>query len=439
MRTNLILLVLAALLAPATWLTWQRNAARFTDYSDIPHLFDGFVEENVARVVITEPLPRPPVDPATAGPEPAPQTRDLVIDRADDGWKIANTDLAGIEARSADVRRAVLQHLGAIRKDDRALVLSDATDEQLREFALDEGQARRLRVLDGSGTVIADLLLGRSSDGGEEREDRARGYFVRRFEERDVVFYETDSWILSADPNRFAERRVLAFDLSDVVRLELKNRTGILALARPKGAGSWQVGEDGEGRPVAPKDVGAVRQPLVTELINQLARLQVARFLEPLPKDRLEDFGLSTQKCRVLVRVTLADGESLVLWIGEKLPTTNEHYAATDRSPLLLTVGDWIVDAFERDVRGLFDPGEGASSGGVSDRPRPGGGNDGDAPGEGRDKAGSGDQGQAPAGGNGGKDQKAGDPESGDPTPTDPPPSDPAPKDPPTGGGDGGR
>ena len=366
-RTNLTLFVIATLLTPLTWWTWQQNSKTFTDYSDIPRLFDGFREDSVVRAVISEP------DLAAAGPgaaEGAPR-RDLVLQRSNDGWLIANTALQGADARPEEVRRAILVHLGAIRRDDKAIVVPLASDEQLAEFALDEASATRVQAFDGvdGRAPIVDLYVGRATNAaGIGGEDLPRGYFVRRADERDVVFYETPSWVVTSDPNQFADRRVLEFKVSDAVRLELKNRTGLVQLERPDAdVGSWTVIVGSDGQPLAPAGVGPVRQPIVTELLNQLARMTVAKFIEPLEPSRRAECGLTDSL--IAARVTLADETRVMLLVGSKVPGANEHYAETSSSKLLLTVGDWVVDSLSRDVHEIFDPGDAGPSGGASDRP----------------------------------------------------------------------
>ncbi len=55
MRTNLILAILAALLSIPTILTIQGEQLEFTDYADVPRLFDGFTPDNIGVVQISSP------------------------------------------------------------------------------------------------------------------------------------------------------------------------------------------------------------------------------------------------------------------------------------------------------------------------------------------------------------------------------------------------
>ena len=377
MRTNLILAAVAVLLAPLTWWTVQREGENFTEYADVPLLFPGFDPDRVTQIEISKA--------GTASPGTADAADEavakVVLQRTVEGWAIGNGMLRGVSARPAEIQNMVLQHLGRIRRDQKALIDTDADTSRLESFGLDDASALRILAYDASdgqnNVVVADLRFGKAENsGGTEGEGKARGYYVRRSDDTAVVFYETPSWFVTTDASHFADRSVARFDTSKAVRLYLSNRYGSFGVERVQAnVGQWRLAKGADGESVAPEGVGPVRQTEISQLLAGLQQLRAERFVELAGGDRLEkvklDYGMTDDDRAGVVIVTLEDGSSVGVTLGAKVPGSAERYAITNTSAFVLTVGDYNCGPFLRPVATtFFEPGRDSRGGGGLKQPR---------------------------------------------------------------------
>src|SRR5688572_12190567 len=89
-KSNVVLLVAAAVLAVPTILQLRSEAESFVDYSRVPLMFDGFTPDNVGFVAIGQPKKeQPPANPQTPNQKPPVQYDQLFLQRTDKGWAIA--------------------------------------------------------------------------------------------------------------------------------------------------------------------------------------------------------------------------------------------------------------------------------------------------------------------------------------------------------------
>lgn len=358
MRLNIILAILAAILAVPTVMTISAERSSFTDFSDVPRLFEGFTPENVMVVEITK-RKRDENGELVMGANDQPQVEGFRLQRTADGWAIgAGVPLAGVPVTS-DARRGVemqiLDHLERIRRDEDALVEESADDEQLAEFELSDDTGTLIRCQDKNGVLVAELILGRSARDAKAGQQSLRGFFVRRKDDRGVVLYEQDAWYLPLDPKQWVERMVLPRDLAGrVVRARIKNSMGT-AEFKKEGVQdtTWEATE-------APAGVGPVRQAEVVDKVNRAARTSVTDFVSPLPRDpagqaaALAQFGLAEPE--IVADLEADDGTVYTIAIGNKLTDKAEYYATLTGSNFIITINSYIRDALEFDIQSLFDP-----------------------------------------------------------------------------------
>ncbi|MHC5066492.1 MAG: hypothetical protein ACYTG5_21260, partial [Planctomycetota bacterium] len=150
MRTNLILLVLAAVLAVPTTLTILENQITFEDYQEIPRLFDGFDQDNVVSIQIRQPK----LDEAgmvIKQEDGKLATNVLMLNRpvGQENWVFGGNDgeMRGVRVRQDRVRDYVLQHMAAIRMDDNSLVAEDVRQEDLKKYGLENGNPKLTSII----------------------------------------------------------------------------------------------------------------------------------------------------------------------------------------------------------------------------------------------------------------------------------------------------
>jgi hypothetical protein len=359
MRHNLFLAALAAVLAVPTVLALRSDAASFTHYEEVPRLFDGFSPERIHAVVITNTKLDEKGDPVK-GQDGTPQRDVLQLARRDaDHWMIANTEIAGAPVANDRLAVNVLQHVESIRRDEKALVATSASDAQLEEFELTDTKGMLIQCLDQHNQPVAELYKGKTAGAGQVGEDAVRGFYVRRKDHKDVVLYEQAYWNVSTDKNLWIERNPIARTAaSEAVELRLKNATGMVVLAKEKPADvEWKL-------QVGPGDLGAVRQALVGPLVSQVSSIQIRDYVQALPQgpgqaQLLQQHGLADPE--IVVAVKTADGAEHTVSIGNKVTDKNEFYARISGLEFLVTIGDWNRSPFEKDPRDLFDPPAGAA------------------------------------------------------------------------------
>ncbi len=353
MRANIVLAVAAAGLAVPTWLTIQADRTEFTSFEDIPKLFPGFTPDNVKAVVIS--TVKKGEDGEPVKDQNGKVQRDgIQLQRTDDGWVLANTDIAGVKVRPEVVRDRVFDNLDRIRVDDKAIVRENATPDELKEFGLAEDQAVLVQCFDAANRPLAQLLIGKDAAGGKAGKDVVRGFYVRSADSSDVVLYEQSYWQIDADRDQWVDRMPVHFDVDKAVHVELHNPKGDVAFER-SGVDSpdWK-------KVAGPDDVGAVRNGEVRAFVQTISQIQVQKYVKRLPPvgpqrtAAVGEFGLATPE--VTVTVKLADGTEHRVAVGSQVQGQNQYYLMASSADFLLAVGDWIVSPLERDPATFFDP-----------------------------------------------------------------------------------
>lgn len=364
-RRNLILLIVALGLAVPTTLKLRSEVDDFVDVGRIPPMFDGFTADNVARILLARPKDEQPPPPANADPDqPKRIAYDfLSMQRSAEGWAVAPVpgqaggELVGAPVAKARVETDVLYHLANVPDDEGTLVQPAATEEQLRQFGLDDEHAYVVRATSANNTVLAELLVGKDSGAGQVGTEAVRGVFVRKGGSSDVVLYEWQKpWRRDVTIDGWLERTMLRLDPSKVRKLSIRNAsTGgkPFVFVRPGTQASWQLDP--------PRDeVGAVRQAEVEALVQQrLSYLSVERYVRPLSRaGDMASLGLFPPQIEIVLTVVEDGAEKQIeLAVGNQVPGSNEFYLTCSESDFLMTWSAGSVVAFELDVaRRMFDP-----------------------------------------------------------------------------------
>jgi hypothetical protein len=251
----------------------------------------------------------------------------------------------------------VLEHLGRIRRDEKAVHRAKATPEELQQFGLTKDEGYLVVAFDAQNRVLAELVVGKDVSGGQWDQDRVRGRYVRARANESVLIYETDFFAPTVVATEWLDNRIAQVDLSKTVGYSLFNATmkePVVFKKERADLAEWQVDK-------APAGTGPPRQGDLQQLVQKVSIIDAARFLAPLQADKLKAKGLEPSKIGLepadcFVSYTLDSGETVTLELGRKLEDKPEVYARCTKSPFLFTVPEWIKGDLEVDVKKLFDP-----------------------------------------------------------------------------------
>ena len=367
MSRNLVLLVLALVLAVPTALQLSADADTFVDVGRIPLMFQGFTSDNVGAVLLALPQAEQPEPAANPNPNQPQQQRivydELLLQLLDGTWRIGQlpnqvpNKLAGAPIQKARLEADVFHHLRMIRNDPNTLVQSNASEEQLKKYGLDEAHAYLIRVVDKSGTnALAEVYVGDDASVGRSDTEAVRGVFVRQFGSNDVVLYEWDKpWRRSVETDGWLDKVLGRFEPDHIRRLSIRNlATGGKAFVfeREPNKSMWLAKTHAE-------DLGAVRQAEIEGLTQRFRYLDVERFEWTLKNaGNMQLYGLFPPD--VVIEFTVAEGSTereVLIEIGKRVEGRNEYYITCSLAPFVMTWNPSMVLPFELDVAArLFDP-----------------------------------------------------------------------------------
>lgn len=137
-------------------------------------------------------------------------------------------------------------------------------------------------------------------------------------------------------PSSGAEQPAEVFNFSpaDLQQIELRRESTPRSFKKADGD-KWNLQPSGD-----PADSSRV-QSLVTRLSN----LRATRRITPTESD-LSVYGLVNP--RIVVRLTLADGATHELWVGEKTPVQTGNYAQAEQGGDVYVLPSVLVDEIER-------------------------------------------------------------------------------------------
>ena len=367
MSRNLVLGVLALVLAIPTGMQLYADADTFVDVGRIPLMFQGFTSDNAGAVLIAEPTLEQAPPPANPNPNQPPTVdyNELVLTKADGTWRIGQLPnqipdpLVGAPVKTSRLEADVFHHLRMIRKDPDTLVQSNATDEQLKKYGLDPQHAYLIKVVDKSGqNVLAEVFVGDDSSVGRSDTEAVRGVFVRQVGSNDVVLYEWEKpWRRNIETGEWVERVLGRFQPPQIRRLTLKNlstKGETFIFEREPNKAMWNAKGAGE-------KLGAVRQAEIEGLIQRsFGYLAVEGFDRRLKSaGNLAAYGLGPPEAEISFTVDEGGTENVVrIAIGKRVEGRNIYYMTCSlQEEFIMTWTSSMVTHFELDVAmRLFDP-----------------------------------------------------------------------------------
>jgi len=368
MTRNAVLGVICLVLAVPTYLQLNADADTFVELDRVPLMFRGFTSDNAGSILLALPKSEQPKQPDNADPaQPRPVAYDqLLLQSVDGKWRVgqlpkqASSRFAGAPVMKQRVESDVFHHLRMIRNDPATFVQSNATEEQLAKYGLDDEHAFLIRVFDKSGkTALAELMVGDDSSVGRTGEEAVRGVFVRQRGSNDVVLYEWQKpWRRSVDTEEWLDRVLVRVEPDKVRKLTLRNSGSggkRFVFAREPGKAMWACTVGGE-------DLGAVRQAEIEGLTQRFRYMAVESFDRPLKNaGDMQALGLFPPSIEVAIVVDQGGTEQEIrMAIGKQVPGRNVYYLTCSQSPFDQFVLTWpgsLVTHFDLDIaQRLFDP-----------------------------------------------------------------------------------
>lgn len=367
MSRNAVLGVVCLVLAVPTFVQLNADADTFVDLERIPLMFRGFTSDNVGSVLLAQPKEEQPKQPeSSTGNQPQPKQvayEQLLLQSVDGKWQVgqipqqASSLFVGAPVMKQRVESDVFHHLRMIRNDPATFVQSNATDEQLKKYGLDDEHAYLIRVIDTTGkTALCELLVGDDSSVGRSNEEAVRGVFVRQRGSNDVVLYEWKMpWRRSVDTAQWLDRLLTRVEPDKVRKLTLKNSSSggkSFVFAREQGKAMWLCQSGGE-------ELGAVRQAEIEGLTQRFRYLSVTGFEKPLKNaGDMQAFGLFPAAIDVSFVVDEGGVEKEVrIAVGKQVTGRTEYYMTCSLVPFVMTWPSSLVTPFDLDIaQRLFDP-----------------------------------------------------------------------------------
>ena len=390
-KSNLILAGAVLALAVPTALTVLGERELFTDVSQIPKLFDGFNEDNVAAVILGVPKDPQPEPAPNADPNKPPQVQydQLVFQRAADrdGFVLGqgNGELTGVPVNNQLLDTHVFAHLDAIKADRDALVLEDATEEQLEDYGLDIEHAFVIKALNAQNQPVAELLVGPAAK--PRGTESVNGVFVRTPSSADVILYEGEGpsraqpfTMRQVDPALWVDKTVLRVSADQIRSISLRNEVmgeKPVVFERSESVAQWACPEPPPGK-------GAPRQVEVDRFVQSLQNLMCQSYVGALQGKNIAGLGLYPGKSELVIEY-VQDGEdkTITIWSGDVVDGKNEVYLRTSASNFLMTWVSYYGDRLATDLNPMFDP-----AAPTTDPDKPGEDKDGDKEDGGKDDGG---------------------------------------------------
>ncbi|MCR9243975.1 MAG: DUF4340 domain-containing protein [bacterium] len=399
-KSNIFLLVVVVVLAVPTGMQLVSDSESFVDYARIPLMFDGFSPENVAKVQIAVPKAEQPApDPRRPNQKPGIAYDQLVLQRAERGWSVAQVPgapnpLAGAPASKQRVEVDIFEHLLKIRSDKETLIQANATEEQLAEYGLDDATATVIQAYaKETNQLVVSLCVGTDASDQLAGTAGVKGVFVRKKDSTDVVLYEFEKgWRRDIATDQWVDRVLLKVTPESVTRFALSNgatKGELVVFERSQNEAAWTCKNPPAGR-------GAVRQAEVEAALGRLRWISVNEFRRPLQQaGNLAVLGLLPGDIRF--EITYRDGQeerTARFTVGKKVDDEqNVHYFQSSEVPFLMTWPAALATALELDIaQAWFDPDAPPAKAGDPKTGDPNAGNS---------KAGNSKAGGAPDGGNG--------------------------------------
>lgn len=360
---NAVLGVVCLVLAVPTFLQLNAEADTFVDLERIPLMFRGFTSENAGKILLAMPKDeQPPQAPNSNEPKKVAYDQ-LLLQSVDGKWQVGSvakqesSQFAGAPVLQQRVENDVFHHLRLIRNDPTTFVQSNATDEQLAKYGLDDEHAMLVRVIDKSSKIVlAELLVGDDSSVGRTNEEAVRGTFVRKPGSNDVVLYEWQKpWRRDVMTDQWLDRALLRLQPDKIRKLTIKNAsTGgkTFVFARAPGKAKWECTQGGE-------QLGAVRQAEIEGMTQRFRYLGVNSYEKPLRNaGDMQAFGLFPPAIDLSLVVEEEGGEKEIrIAVGKQKEGRNIYYMTCSLAPFVMTWPSSNVTQFELDVaRRLFDP-----------------------------------------------------------------------------------
>lgn len=332
MKINLILSILALILAIPCWVTITAEAVEdFVDSSDIPMMFPGFSADPVQIIEIRK---RKDEDLIKAQNIPEDQQFDVMaFQRSADGWVLVTGAKRGLKVDAALIESNILDHVLDLRLDPDGMVPEDQVTPEFRmshELTPETGITIRCfgqpAQQGAQPPELAILVRGKTTKrSGGGRESISGYYVVNPNRPRDVVIYEpaSEDWHLPLDESQWADKLVHEFLVGEVDTFYVKNALGSVGFKRSR-EGNWQpIAEQckAAGKPIDLKKYKHVKKDDVNQLLEHFKKVEAESFArQKIPAD--------AGGTEVHVRAILKDGQEFSMYVSGNRDQAAQNFDA---------------------------------------------------------------------------------------------------------------
>ncbi|MDB5105785.1 MAG: hypothetical protein JWP91_3474 [Fibrobacteres bacterium] len=308
------LIVLVAALALLGVILMKKNSNEKSMSTDAPAL-DSTAKAGVADLRVVK----------------KPDTSELV--KRDGKWVIAKD---GFKVDTAKINK-VLNNVFSLQNKE----LVSNSPARLSEYGLDSAEAKHVSVKDGSGKVIADVVIGKTSGA-----DYSSTYW--KWESKPEVYRTPGNftWEIATKDDDWKDRKLFGAVAKDVKSVEAiwKDSTGMAYNYK------LEAVSDSTWKMVAPQDSSRVKNALAAEMATRFAEMSIDEFVSA------QDTNVSKVRLdtpAVWVKVGLKDGTFHELK-GSKTLTGYAYTQHPDRKDLI-KLSSWRFDSFKKKPFELLD------------------------------------------------------------------------------------
>jgi hypothetical protein len=267
-----------------------------------------------------------------------PQGGEAILERAEDGWRVANLASARAEGERVEELLKSLQGLsGEVRAETR---------EVFDDFSISDEQGVHLELIAESGDFLCRLVVGEPSPdwrgGFLRREGDQTVYFVRK-NLRGLMRIRGSQEEPKVEPDAWADLRLLQIEPADIVSLRLESPAGAFTVARvelpeaPPEAGA--EAPDTRWVLLEPSDVDADPEEL-GRVVRSFARMRAQRVARP---DETLRAGLDAPERRA--EAAQASGEAVSVLVGDEAPGENgARYVRVSGLEVDYVLAAWVAN-----------------------------------------------------------------------------------------------
>ena len=269
-------------------------------------LFPGFQKESAAKISLKSP------------------TKEVILERHDSGWKIANTDDFFADPQLVDT---ALETIAQFKRDN----IASRNPEKKEIFEVVPGKGLEVIVYTSDQKPLAHFILGKAAP------DFFSSY-VRKEGSDEVLQVSASRTTFEKDIKSWRDKTILAFPAELATQLTLTRPDESVTLEKDE-SGSWKI--------MKPEQVKA-QQEVVEKIITTLSSLKALDFAEDYDETKYQlDDPLLT------ITLILKDQVEKRLLIGKLDEEKSQYYAKNQADKTIFLIGKYQFETSNKSFTDL--------------------------------------------------------------------------------------